>query len=79
LYDKIITTTRTGDGNYKGDNMDKPVVNKALLKKLGFEDYREFIVEFGNWAYSEDFTYREKIYTSSFERLLQNYIEWKLN
>ena len=58
--------------------MNKPVVNKDLLKKLGFDDYREFVTAFGDWAYSEDFTYREKIYTSSFEHLLQEYINWKL-
>jgi len=57
--------------------MNKPIVNKTLLKKLGYEDYREFIVEFGNWAYGENFTYREKVYTTSFERLLQHFINWK--
>ena len=33
-------------------------MNKRLLRDLGFGDYREFIIAFGNWAYSTDFTYR---------------------
>lgn len=55
--------------------MAKITINKPLLTKLGYDDYREFIIAFGNWAYTTDFTYNESAYTTSFERLLKEFIE----
>lgn len=53
-------------------------INKRLLKKLGFDDYREFVDSFGGWCYCKDWTYQERIYTKSFDRLLKEFIKWRL-
>lgn len=53
--------------------MPKLIIDKAYLKKLGFEDYREFAIALGGWALRTDFTYFEKVYTSSFERLVKTF------
>jgi hypothetical protein len=51
------------------------VINKRLLKQLGIDDYREFVIQFGDWAYTTDFTYRDNIYEQSFQRLLRAFVE----
>ena len=57
----------------------KNKINRTLLKKLGFEDYREFVIAFGHWAYTTDFTYRSNLYEVSFDRLLAEYIKERLS
>lgn len=54
------------------------IVNKILLKRLGLEDYREFAEALGHWAYTTDFTYNERAYTTSFDRLVQAFVKESL-
>lgn len=49
-------------------------IDKALLKKLHYEDYREFAEALGNWAYNTDFTYRSHLYTRSFDTLVREFV-----
>jgi hypothetical protein len=49
-------------------------IDKKLLKAIGNDDYRDFINDFGNWAYSSDFTYSSYKYEKSFQVLLRAYL-----
>jgi hypothetical protein len=54
----------------------KTKIDKRLLKKLGFHDYRDFVHAFGYWCYNNDFSGQECIY--SFDRLLKAFIRYML-
>jgi hypothetical protein len=49
-----------------------------LLDELGFDDWREFAIAFGNWADQKDFTYKSSLYDpaqgATLEKLMQQFI-----
>lgn len=51
------------------------IIDKDFLTAHHFEDFRDFAITFGNWAYCTDFTYQEKTYTTSFETLLKAFLK----
>jgi len=54
-------------------------IDKRFLKAHDFEDYREFIIAFGHWAYTTDFTYRSNLFDpdegANFTRFLREFIK----
>jgi hypothetical protein len=37
-------------------------INKAFIKALGYEDFRDFFIDLGQFYYTGDFTYNEQQY-----------------
>ena len=58
----------------------KIVINQKMLTALGFKDCREFATALGNWAYSNDFTYQDKLYDpqegASWQRFLTAFLKY---
>lgn len=67
---------------YKPQRVTLPRFNKELLRSLGFDDWREFAIDFGGWAETKDFTYQASLYDPSeganFGILINAYLQERL-
>lgn len=55
------------------------IINKKFINSLGYDDYRDFAEALGQWAYTNDFTYRDSLYDpqqgATFQRFLTAFVK----
>ena len=50
-------------------------IDLKIIKKLGFEDYRDFAIALGDWANNRDFTYQGEYYDPDEGATWQKFLE----
>lgn len=49
------------------------IVSDALIRALDFDDVRDFTKSLGDWGYTTDFTYRDRL-TDNFQAHIREYL-----